>query len=158
MKILFTSLIACMFLIFKSVLAQTPIEPTWYPYWPFSMDTGIDEVHIGYGDWCTHTEGPHPGIDFGDPNQSSGSMVYAPCNVNNYVGWAGYYCSLDNGMVVCVARPEDDWGWGIAHLHEPLNPEEKYNTSGTILAFEVKSELVCKFMSLLQDGLGDILG
>ena len=59
MKIQFTFFITCMFLILKSVYSQTPIEPTWYPYWPFSMDTGIDEVHIGYGEWCTIATGPH---------------------------------------------------------------------------------------------------
>lgn len=136
MKMLFAFLIICMFLVFKSVQSQPPPAPTWCPYWPFSKDIDVDQVHIGYGDWCTITEGPHPGIDFGDPNQTSGSMVYSPCNINNYVEWAGCYCTNDNGMVVCVARSEDDWGWGIAHLEEPQYPEQKYNVSGTIPAFE----------------------
>ena len=58
--------------------------PTWYPYWPYSTDQGIDEVHIGYGDWCVIEEGPHPGIDFGDPDQINGSQVYSPCAYDKY--------------------------------------------------------------------------
>ena len=113
--------------------------PTWNPYSPYTGYQGnIDEVHIGFGDWCTLDEGPHPGIDFGDPDQNNGTLVYSPCGTSGTVEWAGYY--IDNtpsdpkGMVVCVAIDEEDWGWGVAHLDPGVSPMQ-YDTGGVQPAF-----------------------
>lgn len=57
--------IALLFLYLVSATLESP--PTWEQplslTWPFS-DALPRSIAIGYGDWCIHTEGPHPGIDF----------------------------------------------------------------------------------------------
>jgi hypothetical protein len=137
MRTLQLSILLCIVLFNAAVLATPPMEPTWYPYWPFSTNTGIDEVHIGYGDWCViddpHPEGPHPGIDFGDPN-GGGTMVYSLCAEDDLVQWKGCMQG-SNGWVVVVAKPEDDWGWALGHID--VDDHNKYDfPSGTLPAFE----------------------
>ena len=136
MKIAETSIVVLLLSIITPALTNSS-PPTWNPYSPYTgyLDN-IDEVHIGYGDWCVIDEGPHPGIDFGDPDQVNGTMVLSPCGQDNTVEWAGFFASIDNGMVVVVAKLGEDWGWGVAHLDEPVNPASKYNVPGAIPAFE----------------------
>lgn len=104
---------AVLILLTTSTAFSNSPPPTWNPYSPYTGYQGnIDEVHIGFGDWCTLVEGPHPGIDFGDPDQNNGTLVYSPCGTAGTVEWAGYY--IDNtpgdpkGMVVCVAIDGED--------------------------------------------------
>ena len=123
MRTLFLKVLLFIVLFSAVVHAIPPIEPTWYPYWPFSTDTGIDEVHIGYGDWCVIEEGPHPGIDYGDPN-GGGTMVYSLCAEDESVQFKGCLHGT-NGWLVVVAKPEDDWGWSLGHLL--VTDPAKYN-------------------------------
>lgn len=70
MKITGVTIFALNLLLISSAFSNAPV-PTWSPYSPYTGYQGnIDEVHIGYGDWCTISQGPHLGIDFGDPNQT----------------------------------------------------------------------------------------
>lgn len=130
MRTLQLSILLCIVLFNAAVLATPPMEPTWYPHWPFSTDTGIDEVHIGYGDWCVIDEGPHPGIDFGDPN-GGGTMVYSPCAEDYSVQFKGCMQGT-NGWLVVVAKPEDDWGWSLGHVNVD-NRNKYYPPNDTLL-------------------------
>jgi len=52
------------FSILLTLVSPPPWESPVPPVWPFAGGA-IPGVAIGYGDWCSRTEGPHPGIDFG---------------------------------------------------------------------------------------------
>ena len=133
--------VSTIFMITYPAFSNSP-PPTWNPYSPYTGYQGnIDEVHIGFGDWCTLDEGPHPGIDFGDPDQNNGTLVYSPCGTAGTVEWAGHYVDTgqpgpqdDKGMVVCVAMPGEDWGWGVAHLDPGVSPMQ-YDSGGVQPAF-----------------------
>lgn len=136
---LYALLTVTLILIATSTAFSNSPPPTWNPFSPYTGYLGdIDEVQIGFGDWCTLDEGPHPGIDFGDPDQNNGTQVYSPCGTSGTVEWAGYYIdpspSDNKGMLVCVAKPGEDWSWGVAHLDPGAYPPQ-YGIGGVQPAF-----------------------
>jgi len=76
-----------------SILLTLASPPSWEPpvslVWPFA-DGAIRSVDIGYGDWATSSEGPHPGIDFGADNDDD---IRNPLSTGGYI--IGQWPSLE---------------------------------------------------------------
>ncbi len=111
------------------------------PHWDFSgpifggTPAGtLETCDIGYGDRAV--QGFHAGLDFTDPNQTTGSYVLSPANQPWYaigIPWA-QSSSPDNQIVCFGTDNADTWGWSYGHINFP-NPRiwyHDYHTSAGI--------------------------
>jgi len=100
--------------------------------WPF-VGGSVRSIAIGYGDWATASEGPHPGIDI---RSNSNDEIRSPLTVNGYI--IGQYPPLDyplptntddiDGSLVFSHWPpgESNWGWQFDHISYDAQEWEMY--------------------------------
>ncbi len=88
--------------------------------WPFA-DGIARSMPIGYGDWCTGSQGPHPGIDF---SVKDGDYLRSPLSTNGYIIGkypVDYPLLSEEGFIVFgtdIPQPGEDgyWGWQYDHI------------------------------------------
>ena len=90
--------------------------PLSFPFFESGQSSGIlDELMVGYGDWCVASEGLHPGIDF---FASSGTdQVLNPFDQALYSLGAHYNQGSDFvGCMIGIGSYGSDDGWALIHL------------------------------------------
>ena len=101
-----------------TTLLSESTEP-WDLAWPMFDESSQSEFcHIGFGDWCVSTEGPHPGIDFKAP--VSGAIVLSPANETTWVYYVLYDDTKGGTMIIdniqYATSSSEISGWSIGHL------------------------------------------
>ena len=123
-----------------SILLTLASPPSWENpvplVWPFA-DGVIRSVDIGYGDWATSSEGPHPGIDFGADDDD---CIRNPLSTGAYIigQWpslAYQYPGIEGSLVFAPNLPgTSNWGWQYDHIkREELNWDQF--TPGTYYSY-----------------------
>ncbi|HOP26051.1 MAG TPA: T9SS type A sorting domain-containing protein [Candidatus Sabulitectum sp.] len=131
---------------------EAPVELDW-----FIGDCNPVSMAIGFGDWATNTEGPHPGLDFTVDNE----YLHSPLTSDGYIigQWppvSAFHISPQGSLVFGPDNPEyTNWGWQIDHIEKPLTAERwadyspgTYVGSGTNLDLQASPDNIFRHFHL----------
>lgn len=99
---------------------EAPVGMDW-----FIGDCNPVSIAIGYGDWATNTEGPHPGLDFTvDDEYLHSPLASDGCIIGQWPPVSAFHISTQGSLVFGSDNPENtNWGWQIDHIEKPLTAE-----------------------------------